>query len=275
LRAELTRIFSIVLADYHTHTPLCKHATGLPVDYARVAIERGLGEIGFADHNPMPEQFDDWRMSLEEFPKYLELVQQAREKFPAFPIRLGLECDYIAGQEWWIEKLAGMAGWDYLIGSVHYIAPGWDVDNPRQIGRFKEFPVAEIWRMYWSAYEKCIRSGLFDFVAHPDLVKKFGHKPAGDLRKFYEPSIAAAAEKGIAIEINTAGLRKPVGEMYPGRDFLAMAREADVPLLISSDAHAPEEVGANFAEAVLLAREAGYHETMRFERRRGWAVPLE
>ncbi len=257
------------------HTPLCHHATGLPVEYVQAAIDLGLGEIGFADHNPMPGQFDDWRMSLAELPRYFEMVGEARAKFPSFPVRLGLECDFIAGQEAWIEKLAGMAGWDYLIGSVHYIAPGWDVDNPRLIHRFKEHPVAEIWELYWKAFEQCIRSGLFDFVAHPDLVKKFGFRPEGDLRKYYEPSIAAAAEKNMAIEINTAGLRKPVGEMYPSPEFLRMAREAGIPLLINSDAHAPEEVGADFDAAVAMAKEAGYRETVRFQKRQRTTVPLD
>lgn len=261
-------------ADYHLHTPLCHHATGAPVDYARVALEKGLPEIGFADHNPMPERFDDWRMDLEELPRYLELVQTAREKYPQLPIRLGLECDYIAGQESWIEKLAGRAEWDYLIGSVHYLAPGWDVDNPKWIGRFQELPVAEIWAAYWKIYEQCIRSGLFDFVAHPDLPKKFGFRPEGDLRKFYEPSIRALAETNVAVEINTAGLRKPVQELYPSRDFLGMAHAANVPLLINSDAHAPEEVGADFASAAALARSVGYREAVRFQRRQRTFVPL-
>src|SRR5207244_11089942 len=91
--------------------------------------------------------------------------------------------------------------------------------------------------------------------------------PSGDLRKFYEPSIAAAAEKNVAIEINTAGLRKPVGELYPSREFLEMAFKAKIPLLINSDAHAPEEVGAGFDAAISLAREIGYRETVRFEKR--------
>jgi histidinol-phosphatase (PHP family) len=202
------------------------------------------------------------------------MVQAAREAYPALTIRLGLECDYIAGQESWIEQLAAKADWDYLIGSVHYIAPGWDVDNPKWIGRFEEHPVEEIWEMYWKAYEQCIRSGLFDFVAHPDLVKKFGHRPKGDLRKYYEASIAAAAEKDVAIEINTAGLRKPVGELYPSSEFLEMAHAAGVALLINSDAHAPQEVGANFAEAIAAAKAAGYTKTARFHKRRRSLVPL-
>ncbi|MGB8354727.1 MAG: histidinol-phosphatase HisJ family protein [Chthoniobacteraceae bacterium] len=261
-------------ADYHLHTPLCHHAEGSPADYAKVAIGRGLDEIGFSDHNPMPTQFDDWRMSIGDLPLYLDMVQAAREQYPALPIRIGLECDFIAGQETWIERLAGKTDWDYLIGSVHYIANGWAVDDPKWIGRFTDRPVDEIWTMYWKAYEQCIRSGLFDFVAHPDLVKKFGFKPEGDLRKYYEPSIAAAAEKKVAIEINTAGLRKPVNELYPSREFLEMAFAADIPLLINSDAHAPEEVGADFPAAVQLAKEVGYTQTLRFEKRKRRFVPL-
>jgi histidinol-phosphatase (PHP family) len=261
-------------ADYHMHTPLCHHAAGAPAEYAAAAVARGLHEIGFADHNPMPEQFDDWRMAIGDLPRYLEMVQEAREMHPALTIRIGLECDYIPGQETWIEHLAARAEWDYFIGSVHYIAPGWAVDNPEFIGRFSDRPVEEIWGVYWKAYEQCIRSGLFDFVAHPDLVKKFGHKPAGDLRRYYEPSIVALAEKNVAVEINTAGLRKPVGELYPSREFLEMSRAAGVPLLINSDAHSPEEVGANFAEAIALAKEVGYTQTLRFHRRQRRFEPM-
>ena len=261
-------------SDYHLHTPLCRHATGAPSEYARVALEKGLQEIGFSDHNPMPSLFDDWRMLIDDLPRYIEWVQEAREAFPNLPIRLGLECDFIPGQEAWIEKLAGMADWDYFIGSVHYIAPGWDVDNPALIGRFDTHSVEEIWTLYWKAYEQCIQSGLFDFVGHPDLVKKFGHRPQGDLRKYYEPSIRAAAEKNLAFEINTAGLRKPVGELYPSREFLTMAHEAGIPLLINSDSHSPEEVGSDFDKARSVAREVGYTQTVRFQKRQRRFVPL-
>jgi len=99
-------------ADYHLHTPLCHHAEGSPVEYARAAVALGLDEIGFSDHNPMRTQFDDWRMAIGDLPRYLEIVQEARELCPALTIRLGLECDFIAGQEKWIEKLAEIAEWD-------------------------------------------------------------------------------------------------------------------------------------------------------------------
>lgn len=265
------------LTDYHTHTPLCHHAQGWPIDYARKAVELGLAELGFSDHSPMPpalEPFDDWRMASTDLPRYFDAVTEARAAFPQLPIRLGLEVDYLAGHEPWIEQLAGMADWDYLIGSVHYIAPGWDVDNPAHLSRFDDRPVAEIWQLYFDAYEQCIRSGLFDFVAHPDLPKKFGHHPGGDLKRFYEPVIAALAETGTAFEINTAGLRKPAAECYPTLEFLQLARAAGVPVLINSDAHSPEEVGAGFDVALALAREAGFTEVVRFAKRKTSAIPL-
>ena len=260
--------------DYHLHTPLCKHATGHPREYAAAAEALGLPEIGLSDHSPMREYFDDWRMEWSEFPQYLEMVEEARQEHPNLPIRLGLEVDYLEGGEAWIEELAGKAPFDYLIGSVHYIAPGWDVDNPKHLSRFSEYGVGEIWGVYWKLFEKAIRSKLFDFMGHPDLPKKFGHRPPGDLRPYYEPAIQALADTGTAMEINTAGLRKDVREMYPSREFLEMAFAAGVPLLINSDGHSPGEVGADFDKAIALAKEVGYRETLKFVGRKATPLPL-
>jgi histidinol-phosphatase (PHP family) len=128
--------------------------------------------------------------------------------------------------------------------------------------------------MYWAASERCVRSRLFDFIAHPDLVKIFGARPAGDLDRFYKPVVAALAECGGAFEINTAGLRKPVREIYPALGFLKLAREAGVPLVINSDAHAPEQVGMDFDAARQLARDAGYTTSLRFQGRQRRELPL-
>jgi histidinol-phosphatase (PHP family) len=262
------------LSDYHVHTPLCHHANGWPVEFAARADALGLGELGFADHNPMPEQFDRWRMSIADLPRYLDAVAEARARFPLLPIRLGLECDFIAGHEGWIEKLASMADWDFFIGSVHYLPSGWAVDDPQYLSRFRGGDVAEIWASYWRTYEQAIRSELFDFVAHADLPKKFGFRPAGDLRRYYEPVVAALAETGTPFEINTAGLRKECAELYPANDFLDLAREAGIGLLINSDAHDPAELTAGFPEAVAAARAAGFTHTLRFHRREASLVPL-
>ncbi len=263
-----------MLCDHHTHTLLCGHAKGVPADYARAARERGLDAIGISDHNPMPRPFDDWRMSLDDLPRYLDLVEEARAAVHPFPIRLGLECDYLPGCESWIEKLASRAPWDYLIGAVHYIEADWDIDNPRWENRWRERDVDEIWRLYWLRLEQCIRSGLFDIIAHADLAKKFGLRPGGDLRRFYEPSIAAAAEMNVVFEINTAGLHKPCAEVYPHPKFLSLAREAGLPIVISSDAHEPDHVGRDFIAAHEAATQAGYNEVCWFENRKRHFAPL-
>ena len=243
------------------------------MDYAQVAAARGLAELGFADHNPMPEYFDDWRMLREDLPRYFDEVAQARAEFPQLNIKLGLECDFIPGREKWIEELAGMADWDFLIGSVHYLRQGWEVDHPQYVARH-EGQAEDIWEDYWQLYGECIRSGLFDFVGHPDLPKKFGITPKGDLRRFYEPAVSALAETGMAFEINTAGLRRDCREAYPARPFLELAKAAGVPMLINSDAHTPGDVGAGFEETIALAKSVGFTHTVRFSKRKRTSVPM-
>ena len=259
--------------DYHMHTPLCGHATGAPRDYVLAAQRAGLGEIGISDHNPMPTQFDDWRMAPDQLPEYLALVAEAQREFPDFPVRLGLECDFIPGFEGQIELLAKQADWDYLIGSVHYVTPDWDIDNPKHLKRWADQPVEEIWAGYFAAYTKMAESCLFDFLAHPDLVKKFGHRPKGDLSRFYKETLDAIAEAGAVLEVSTAGLRKDVKEIYPSRDFLEAAFLRSIPIVINSDAHAPEEVAYEFDRAYKLASDVGYTKVMRFEKRK--AIPME
>lgn len=245
------------------------------MDFAARAVELGLEEIGFSDHNPMASLFDDWRMLREELPRYLESVEEARRRFPQLPIRLGLEVDYLAGQSGWWEQLRGAAAWDYWIGSVHYLPEGWEVDHPKYLGRHRDSDPEEFWVSYWKTYEACIRSGWFDFVGHPDLPKKFGYRPKGDLRRFYEPAIQALVDTGLAFEVNTAGLRKECRELYPASEFLQLARQAGVPVLVNSDAHAVMELGAGFGEALESLRAAGYTSVVRFEKGCRREVPLD
>ena len=263
-------------ADYHMHTPLCRHANGEPIEYAKFAFETGLSEIGFSDHSPAKEDdFDDWRMLISEFPEYINSVQTAKSGVPEISVKLGLEIDYFEKDHAWIEQLSSMADFDYLIGSVHYIAPGFAIDHPKWIGKWASVAEAEeIWTCYWQIYTSCARSGLFDLLAHPDLPKKFGYKPEGDLRRFYEPVIQAALETDTAIEINTAGWRKECAEQYPERDFLEMMHSAGLPISISSDAHAPEDVGMHFKEAASLISEIGFTHTVRFQNRIRTEMPF-
>jgi histidinol-phosphatase (PHP family) len=256
-------------ASYHTHTPLCRHAVGEPEEYVDAALAAGLTEYGVSEHAPFhPEPYDDWRMLLSEMPRYLEWVERARAHAAGrIAVRCGLECDWVEGCGEWTGRLAAMHEWDYLIGAVHYL-DGWDFDNPDKLVRWSQCDVAAVWQRYWHEYARMAASGLFDILAHPDLVKKFGHVPEGDPARYYEPAVDAIASSGAVIEINTAGWHKPCGEAYPSLAFLRMACAAGVPLVLSSDAHEPGHVARDFDRARMLAREAGYRETVLFEGRR-------
>jgi len=196
------------------------------------------------------------------------LVDEARKEFPQLPIRLGLECDFIPGRENWIRELSQKAEFDYFIGAVHYITPDWDVDNPMKLARWKDQPVEEVWTRYFKAMTQAVQSGLFDFMAHPDLVKKFGHIPKGDLRPYYRETLDVIQAAGIAMEVSTAGLRKEVMEIYPSKVFLEEAFRRNIPVLISSDSHAPGEVGYEFSQALDLVKEVGYRSLTAFRQRR-------
>lgn len=255
--------------DYHMHTPLCRHATGEPVDYARRALETGLSEIGFSDHSPMRRDgFDDWRMRADQLDEYVEKVRHAQKEFPRLTIRLALEVDYLPGQEDWIRELAARHPWDYLIGSVHYVSETWAIDDPRKLSEWNHRDSFEVWSVYFDRLTRAAETGLFEIIGHADLPKKFGHKPTQDCRPLYDNFLTAAKQHHCAIELNTAGLRKECKEIYPSREILQLAFAKGVPVTFGSDAHAPEEVGMNFAEAIQLAREAGYQECWRMEKRK-------
>jgi histidinol-phosphatase (PHP family) len=255
-------------ADYHMHTPLCRHAAGEPVDYARHALAVGLTEIGFTDHSPMrQDDFDDWRMRSGQLDEYVEKVRQAQQEFPQLTIRLGLEVDYLPGQEDWIRELAARHPWDYFIGSVHYVSESWAIDNPQQLSEWKNRDAYEVWSAYFDRLTLAAESDCFEILGHADLPKKFGHRPSRDCTPLYERFLAAAKQHGCAIELNTAGLRKDCKEIYPSLDILSVAFQKGVPITFGSDAHAPQEVGMNFAEAMQLARAAGFRDTLRFDRR--------
>jgi histidinol-phosphatase (PHP family) len=254
--------------DYHMHTPLCRHATGEPVDYAKRALEIGLTEIGFSDHSPMlRDDFDNWRMRFDQLDEYVEKIRKAQKDFPQLAIRLALEVDFLPGGEDWIRELAARHPWDYFIGSVHYVSDSWAIDDPQKLSEWKNRDSFEVWQIYFERLTKAAESKLFEIIGHADLPKKFGHKPNRDCKPLYENFLKAANKSCCAIELNTAGLRKDCKEIYPSREILELAFQKDALICFGSDAHAPEEVGMNFAAAIQLAREVGYKRSLRFAKR--------
>lgn len=258
------------------HTPLCRHATGEPTELAAQAVRLGLTEIGFSDHSPMSRDgFDNWRMLQGELDQYVEKVRQARRDHPQLVIKLALEVDFIPGHEEWIKDLAARHPWDYLIGAVHYVSDSWDLDNPAKLSEWKSRDAFEVWTVYFERLTLAAESGLFEIIAHTDLCKKFCFYPPQDCTPLFAKFLEAARRQDVAMELNTAGLRKECREIYPSPAIVHMAKQLGVPITFGSDAHAPGEVGMNFAEAVALAKSAGYSHCRRFTQRRREDVKLD
>jgi len=267
-----------VIVDYHMHLRNGRseiaHDTSAVEPFVEAAREAGVDEIGFTEHVYYFRQtrslwtvpYHTERCTLDIEP-YVEAVVLARAR--GLPVKLGLEVDYVPGREEETRELLAPYPWDYLLGSLHFIGElGVDGEEPRLLD---VVGVEEGWFSYFEALGAAARSGLFDSLSHPDLVKIFGVRPPSF---DYGPVVDAIAGSGVAVEVSTAGLHKPVRELYPHPQFLAAGRERNVPVTLASDAHSPDLVGRDFDLAVELLRSAGYETVTVFEQREGRQVPL-
>jgi histidinol-phosphatase (PHP family) len=274
-----------MLTDYHLHlrpddvdARAEDHFTEDNVSrYRAVAGERGIAELGVSEHVYRFEQaltvwqHPLWReFALDDLDAYCEFVRVRTD------LRLGIEADFVAGSEDRMANLLEERDFDYVVGSVHFLRDR-SIDTHDHSVWDRGHSAEEIWERYFQTLSEAARSGLFDILAHPDLVKVWGSerpRPEGDLRRYYEPAIEAIAEAGIAVEVSTAGLRKRARELYPAEAFLQMCVEAGVPVALSSDAHIPDDVGADYDRALELLERVGIGELCVFERRTRRLEPI-
>ena len=252
-----------IRVDLHNHTTRCNHATGTIDEYIERAIELGIDIYGFSEHAPM--DFDEkYRLPFCDIDAYFTDILTAKETYKNdIDILLGYEVDWLEGHMY--DKILH-ADVDYLIGSVHFIDK-WSFDNPEFIGGWKNKNIDEIWKAYFEATEAMAKSGKFDIVGHLDLIKVFKYMPKQDVRLLAKNVLLAIKKSNMVMEINTAGLRKPIGEMYPSRALLEEACALDIPITFSSDAHAIEQIGAGYDLATALAKEVGYTQAVTFKDR--------
>ena len=275
-----------MLTDYHVHlrpdgedTPAGRYFTPANAQrYREVASERGIAELGVSEHiHRFAQALDVWRHPFwragarDDLDAYCAFVREQTD------LRLGIEADYIADREDRMASLLDAREWDYVVGSVHFLGDQavdmrdseWDI--------WRSSSPEMVWRRYFETLGEAARTGMFDILAHPDLVKVWGSSapvPDGDLRRFYELALPGIAESDVAIEVSTAGLHKPVGEIYPARAFLELCLEAGRPVALSSDAHVPEDLGRDYEQAIDWLRELGVTELAVFEGRRRRLEPI-
>ncbi len=259
-----------MIADFHIHTPLCKHAGGTPEAYVARAKSLGLKKICLTDHAPAPDGYDPTnRMEIGSFPEYRRIFDEVSAS-SQIPVLWGVEADYYRGNDGFLEQWLPEQDFDFVLGSIHYIGT-WGFDNPDEISTWKAAAgekVEQFWREYFALVSEMAGTGLYDAIAHIDLPKKFSYRPPEQrIPDIVCPALDSIAEAGMAMEINTSGLRRPVHEIYPSLQILELARERDIPVIFGSDAHQPRDVGADFVRAIKLARDAGYTEYVTYEGR--------
>lgn len=263
-------------ADLHVHTCWCGHGYGTMEAYVQAALARHLPEIGFTVHLPIPIPCDH-KATLDEaeMDLYVEEIARLRRRYgDQIAIRQAAEADFYPGAEPHIERILARWPAEYVIGSVHFLGD-WLFDHPKNVSEFDRWDLYALYEEYFGLVEQAIASGLFDVIGHLDLIKKFGHRPSRDIGDILERVADRLVEADLCTELNTAGKDKPVGEMYPSEQALQILRARQVPLILGSDAHRPEEVGRYFGEAVALLRRVGYRELVRFEGRRRQMVALD
>jgi histidinol-phosphatase (PHP family) len=275
-----------VLTDYHVHLrpdddpdwPASRAFTAENAErYRAVAAERGVEELGVAEHIYRFQQtltvwqHPFWReRATDDLDTYAEFVRNGSN------LKLGIEADFVTGREDKMANLLDSYDWDYVVGSIHFLRDeALDVKGEWDIWRSND--PDKVWKRYFETLGEAARSGMFDILAHPDLVKVWGSdgpQPGGDLRRYYEIAMDGIADSDVAIEVSTAGLRKPIGEIYPSRTFLEMCLEAGRPVALSSDAHTTDQLAYRYDDALEFLDSVAVTEIAVFENRERRMEPI-
>ncbi len=281
------------MLDYHMHvenyypfgrTPDTRPEGTDPMEtmrlFAASATARGVEEIVITEHVyhfTQAKEIVDRPWSDEkcfyDMDEYVDLLQSARRE--GLPIKTGIEMDYIEGREPVIERIVQDYPWDFVLGSVHWIGD-WGFDLASMADEWDRRSVDEAYRDYFRLLGQAVQTGCFDSMSHPDLIKVMGHMAEGDVTDLYEGfAEQVSGQAGLCVEISSAGLRKPVGRLYPERPLLEACARRGISITTASDAHVVEDIGRDFDQVRDLAGSCGYREAMSFDRRRATPVPIE
>lgn len=281
------------MLDYHMHvenyypfgrTPDTRPEGTDPMEtmrlFAASATARGVEEIVITEHVyhfTQAKEIVDRPWSDEkcfyDMDEYVDLLQSARRE--GLPIKTGIEMDYIEGREPVIERIVQDYPWDFVLGSVHWIGD-WGFDLASMADEWDRRSVDLAYRDYFRLLGQAVQTGCFDSMSHPDLIKVMGHMAEGDVTDLYEGfAEQVSGQAGLCVEISSAGLRKPVGRLYPERPLLEACARRGISITTASDAHVAEDIGRDFDQVLDLAGSCGYREAMSFDRRRATPVPIE
>lgn len=252
------------MVNYHNHTSLCGHADGSMEEYVLAAIKKGVREFGFSDHAPLPDHLREGISMLpDEAEGYISEVLKVKGEFGSrIDVKLGFEVDFPLFDTFESGYFSDPRI-DFITGSVHYMGD-WGFDNPDYIHRFSERPVDDIYADYYALLESLVDERFCDIIGHFDLIKKFGHRAERDFSTVIRRIAGKMSVSGIAVEVNTSGLYKPVKEIYPSDDIIKILFEENVPVTLGSDSHSPDDVCRGYDIAISKLKSAGYRKVSGF-----------
>jgi histidinol-phosphatase (PHP family) len=268
--------------DYHTHHERCGHAIGKLRDYVEQAISNGLHQLGLSDHMPLfhinpNEYLPEVAMPMSELSKYVEECYNLKREYKQqIDIRVGLEADYIEGREREIERILAEFEWDYVIGSVHFIGEqsDWDITDYRMVHNWQGKAVDQVYEQYYQKVSLAAQTGLFDFIGHFDVIKRFGFRPQLDPWPWQVAALQDIRKHDLAIELNTAGWQTKAAEQYPTIAVLEYCYQLGIAVTLGSDAHQPIHLARDFERALDLLQEIGFKQLATFNQRQRVLVEI-
>jgi histidinol-phosphatase (PHP family) len=277
----------MVLEDFHTHNRACHHASGEIEDYIKQAIKFKLRTIGISDHFPYEFledieriPYEEYAITLPEIDNYLTTSEGLREKYKEeITVRIGFEIDYFKNQEpalnIYLTPIKNKL--DFILGAIHILnffdgKGAWGFDDSRFRKDYEHYGVDTVYLFYYQSLQKMVNSDIFDFdiIAHFDLPKKFNDMPTNKeaVYNVMMKTLEQIKKKGVTMEINTGGLRKDCKEQYPSIEIIKEMFSLDIPVLLGSDAHKPEEIAWEFGKMIKILKEIGYNYLAHFKKRK-------
>jgi len=252
----------IGMVDYHMHSILSDGQNSYE-EMIRMAIAKGLDEIGFSDHVCLKSV--DWAIRMEDIPVMTRQIQDLKQKYAnQIQIKYGIEVDYFPGYEAELKDLIESIPVDYVIGSVHFIGD-WNFDVDQSL--YGKWSNDKLYEMYLGSVQKAAQSGLFDTIGHIDIIKKFRVYPETNQDKLFEDTIRIIKDHNLVVELNTGGMDRPCAEFMPGTKLLEMCYNHHVPVTLASDAHRVEQIARYYESATTLLSRIGYTEIVGFNKR--------
>ena len=266
--------------DYHVHLEQGPFSLEWIQKFLEEGKKCGVVEIGFTEHGHRFKEAIELTASrgfrgewvkteaTESIEDYIKIIEKAKAK--GFPVKLGLELDFIPEYEKDIRAFAKFYPFDYVLGGIHWLGD-FGFDHPDLIHEWDKKDIDHVYDEYFDTVLQAVEAEIYECIAHPDVIKVFGHRAEKDMGARYEEIAKTLKATKTCAEVSTAGLRKPVKELYPSASFMKYLVKYDIPIMINSDAHTPEDVGRDFDIALDFVTSFGINRLYYFSDRKKFA----